>query len=554
MPVSNSDATAIATVTAVSVDDVPPLVPEGAHNPMLGASNVGMASGSHAVASAVPSAVAVRALQPSGSEASVEVGTSTKAGGSAALAKRKRRASVNPQKMVRIGWDKHFEHLKLYIEEFHTAKVPLKVDTPKYPRLGNWVLHQRQAYRNEIKIANGYQPPRNPDRISPERIAKLDAVGFVWGTYKNTGAAVSAGADAGARRARRPRAKRLRRDDQGDQGASAGGATRHILANGAVTNGMTAAEVARAHELSEAAVRSSRGTPRRIVSRGDEDDGDASLQAGDSPRSNRAGSAKRDARGRSKSAPMKRLGWDAHFEHLKDFIEEFGHANVKLGTDSDKYPRLGNWVLHQRQAYHNEVKRAEGLPLGRNPDRISAQRIAKLNAVGFPWGKRRATMKWDHGFELLQRYIEETGSAQVPRNLDTDAYPNLGKWVVAQRNRYRFAKMPDDVVGQGNAHSFSRKGQRAPSDQDAERIAKLDGVGFDWGRWTPHWDERFASLKKYVVVFCGFFLIMASSTFGSLIPRRFAGVLYVALLCASLCCSSERFVLQIPTWQYARQR
>ena len=75
-------------------------------------------------------------------------------------------------------------NLLLFLLRHGDARVLLTVDTAKYPRLGNWVLHQRQAYRNEQKKAAGIPLGKNPDRISGDRIAKLDAVGFVWGTYK----------------------------------------------------------------------------------------------------------------------------------------------------------------------------------------------------------------------------------------------------------------------------------------------------------------------------------------------------------------------------------
>ena len=373
-------------------------------------------------------------------------------------------------------------------------------------------MHQRQAYRNEEKIAAGIPSARNPDRISADRIAKLNKVGFIWGTYRSKGLQPANGSKSGRPKKGRARltvvAKAVGRDATaaGSAADSADAAEAPEKRARAASSNKDAAAASDKKRKSKKNAGAAAGGVATVQARAVQS-ADAGAARAAQDRASTAASRKRKA-GRSRSkAPlnMKRIGWDKHFEHLKLFVEEFGHANVRLGLDTDKYPRLGNWVLHQRQAYHNEQKRMEGIPLGRNPDRISQERIEKLNALNFRWGKRRTTTKWEDGYALLLAYINENGDSHVPRNLDTDAYPNLGKWVVSQRNKYRFAKMPAEVVGQGNAHSFSgpssssrKKGRKVVSEDDKDKIAQLDAVGFDWGRWTPHWDERFASLKRYL--------------------------------------------------------
>ena len=76
------------------------------------------------------------------------------------------------------------------------------------------------------------------------------------------------------------------------------------------------------------------------------------------------------------------------FDMLKDFELWEGHTRVPYSLDSDRYPKLGQWVFRQRRAYRNEqrLKRGEKVPSGAK--RISEKRIARLEEIGFEWKVR----------------------------------------------------------------------------------------------------------------------------------------------------------------------
>jgi hypothetical protein len=71
--------------------------------------------------------------------------------------------------------------------------------------------------------------------------------------------------------------------------------------------------------------------------------------------------------------PQQRLKqrWATHLAELEAFRERHGHCNVSRRT----HPKLGIWVSAQRTA------RRKGL--------LCAERVAKLNAIGFQWSARR---------------------------------------------------------------------------------------------------------------------------------------------------------------------
>eukprot|EP00591_Stephanopyxis_turris_P013180 CAMPEP_0195532586 /NCGR_PEP_ID=MMETSP0794_2-20130614/38559_1 /TAXON_ID=515487 /ORGANISM="Stephanopyxis turris, Strain CCMP 815" /LENGTH=309 /DNA_ID=CAMNT_0040664861 /DNA_START=79 /DNA_END=1005 /DNA_ORIENTATION=+ len=92
-------------------------------------------------------------------------------------------AAKKTKKMSRSSssrWEAKFELLKQYIEKFGDARVPSALHSEEFPRLGSWVATQRTAYRHEQARARG-EDTNSTNHISPEQIAKLESVGFVWG-------------------------------------------------------------------------------------------------------------------------------------------------------------------------------------------------------------------------------------------------------------------------------------------------------------------------------------------------------------------------------------
>ena len=85
----------------------------------------------------------------------------------------------------------------------------------------------------------------------------------------------------------------------------------------------------------------------------------------------------------------------------------------------------------------------------RQKDKLSKERIALLDNIGFVWDPFE--QEWQNQYAELKKYIEKNGNTIVPRN-----YPILGIWV----SRQRVAK---------------KKGQLSE-----ERIQLLDDIGFIW--------------------------------------------------------------------------
>jgi hypothetical protein len=125
-----------------------------------------------------------------------------------------------------------------------------------------------------------------------------------------------------------------------------------------------------------------------------------------------------------------------------------GDCNVPRSWAED--PRLGRWIKDQRKGKKN-IDRGEA---GRG---MTAERAAKLDALGFCWGVAAAS--WEAQLAKLEAYKQKHGDCNVPKQWIED--PRLGQWVTTQRTR--------------------KKGlEKGREGMAAARVAKLDALGFVW--------------------------------------------------------------------------
>jgi len=130
--------------------------------------------------------------------------------------------------------------------------------------------------------------------------------------------------------------------------------------------------------------------------------------------------------------------WEEGFDHLQAFVNEHGHCRVRSNHKAADGYRLGQWSKVQR----------------RRGDSISAERKTRLDRLGFVWDP--LTDQWEEGFRHLQAYVNEHGHCSVPANhVSANGY-RLGQWVRVRR-----------------LHTDSTS---------SDRKSRLDALGFVW----PH--------------------------------------------------------------------
>jgi len=158
--------------------------------------------------------------------------------------------------------------------------------------------------------------------------------------------------------------------------------------------------------------------------------------------------------------------WRRMLSELRAFNEKHSHCQVP--QDYSVTPELGTWVSTQRQLYRW--------------GKLSAKKIALLEAIGFVWGASRATSgqptdmaEWEEMYAALVAFKEQHKHCGVPKVYPDN--PKLGQWVTNQRTQHRNGKLSDG------------------------KTALLEAIGFLWeaslAKDEAEWEEMFTALVVF---------------------------------------------------------
>jgi len=121
---------------------------------------------------------------------------------------------------------------------------------------------------------------------------------------------------------------------------------------------------------------------------------------------------------------------------LQAFATREGFAAVPARFVTGDGFRLGYWVRRRRVDYRS--------------GKLTAARIAELNALGMVWGTPH-TDSYRTGVNYLRAYIAQEGHANVPRRYVTDDGVTLGNWVATRRRDCRAGKLTAARIAELNA-------------------------------------------------------------------------------------------------------
>ncbi len=161
--------------------------------------------------------------------------------------------------------------------------------------------------------------------------------------------------------------------------------------------------------------------------------------------------------------------WEDRLAEVAAFKAKHGDCDIPLNYPEN--PKLGGFV--------NAVRTQ------RNNGKLSADRVAKLEAIDFSWASSRKTLvggdgvtaEWQTRFDELLSYRKTHGDCNVPAKWQEN--PQLSRWVSQQRQR------------------------RKSETLHPERQRRLDKIGFDWRADSRKgdWSTRFEQLKAYKAQF-----------------------------------------------------
>lgn len=142
--------------------------------------------------------------------------------------------------------------------------------------------------------------------------------------------------------------------------------------------------------------------------------------------------------------------WEDRFNERKAHHETFGHFRVSAKENR----KLFLWLSSQRQAYLSR-QRLAATGVKPRAAALTDDRLQKLTALGVRL--KPISLTFDDRLQQMIRYkAEHNGDTRVP--VSYKALNNLGRWVTSIKTRYYEGRI------------------------SADRIARLNALGFDWSR------------------------------------------------------------------------
>ena len=148
--------------------------------------------------------------------------------------------------------------------------------------------------------------------------------------------------------------------------------------------------------------------------------------------------------------------WEDRLAEVAAFRAKHGHCEIPLNHPEN--PKIGRFVNNMRAQ--------------RNSGKLSADRIAKLNALDFAWRSTRNSA-WEARFDEFLAYKQAHGDCTEPPRRGESK--ELGNWVSMQRQQKK----------RGELH--------------IERVRLLEENGFVWEAGTAQkpWDVRYRELLNF---------------------------------------------------------
>jgi hypothetical protein len=166
--------------------------------------------------------------------------------------------------------------------------------------------------------------------------------------------------------------------------------------------------------------------------------------------------------------------WNDQYERLKRYIKEHGQFpyDTPYNDLDDEGRLLTDWTRRQKERYKEFVN-------GKEPKNMTAEKIEKLEKIGFEWNKYDAI--WNRKYQELVKFYEHHGHSLVPANYA--ANPQLGRFVVRMRNEYK------------NRQRNSGRTALTP-----ERIELLEKIDFAFDAREANWLIKYQELAEHVKV------------------------------------------------------
>ena len=370
------------------------------------------------------------------------------------------------------SWDLMYEKAKAYYEDNGNLEIPYKYKTPDGYSLGHWILTQKRVRTGDA-----------PGILSPERIAKLDAIGMVWSGYRDLSWE------------RNFAAAKEYYNTFGNLNVIASYKTETGLNLGSWISRLRS-------------IRRTRSQQRYLT--------------------------------QDRIQALDEIGmiwdvsdhlWQQYYGACLTYCRSHGNLNIPANYITADGLRLGTWVTAIRGAYQGKRSGYQLLP----------EQIKALDDLGMIWDKRN-DRQWEKGYMEALAYRRVYGNLDVPAAFQTETGYRLGRWISSQREnkklsehrrkllddigmiwkkpdsweaRYALAKayfdthgnlnVPGDYTANGvwlgkwlNEQKQIYQGKRKGKQLTADQIERLNEIGMSWGhRSSAVWERHYEEAKRY---------------------------------------------------------
>lgn len=370
------------------------------------------------------------------------------------------------------SWDLMYEKASDYYKEHGNLEIPYKYKTPDGYSLGHWILTQKRVRAGE-----------QFGTLTEERIAKLDAIGMIWRSY---------------------------RDLSWERNFAVAKAYYETYGNlNVVISYTTETGLRLGSWIAQLRTIRKNESQRRYLT--DE-----------------------------RIAALDEIGmiWDVsdylwlrYYNACAAFYREHGNLDVPLKYVTADGIRLGVWINNLRGSYNGK----------NNGYRLSPEQIKALDDLGMYWNKKSDRL-WEKGYAEAMKYRKEHGNLDVPTTYKSESGYRLGGWIVDQREnqklserrrkllndigmiwskpdpwevRYELCRVyyaehgdlliPPDYVADGmwlgkwlDEQRQIRLGKRGNKCLTDEQIGKLNAIGMCWENQNQiAWTKRYEQAKLY---------------------------------------------------------
>ena len=273
------------------------------------------------------------------------------------------------------SWDVMYSCAARYYREYGNLEVPARYRTEEGYALGRWIFNQKGIRKGQME-----------GTLTEEQIAKLDAIGMVWGYYNDLNWEKNfAAAEAYYK-------------ENGNLDVPARYRTKDGIALGMWLCSLRTWERAGVH-------------PKYLTE-------------------------ERKAKLETVGMIWDKLDfyWERNYLAACAYYREHRNLEVPVKYVTEDGVRLGSWIARLRSLRAGRVKR--GTP-------PTPEQIARLDAIGMVW-ESNVDSKWERGYAAARRYAETFGNLNVPDGYKTETGFVLKSWLQNQRKRYREGKLESE--------------------------------------------------------------------------------------------------------------